>query len=81
MTGKESQTAFSVSDVPNCEENIKIQEKYAKNVCIFTLSVLYCMGVKINHQKIQILGAKMVRPVTKERGNSNAQVCLPVHRR
>ena len=30
----------------------QLLENYAKNICIFPLSMLYCMGVKINHQKI-----------------------------
>ena len=52
----------SLLNFKNAENAIKIQEKYAKNICIFTLCVLYCMGVKINHQKIQILGRKWFVP-------------------
>ena len=47
----------------------------------FFLSACYTVWAQNIIIKNVNFGTKMVRPVTNERGNSNAQVCLPVHRR
>jgi hypothetical protein len=62
MARKESQTAFFSAVVPKQKKNANFTENYAKNICIFRLCVLYCMGIKINHQKMQNLGRKWFVP-------------------